>query len=95
MEESTKQAVAETIELTVQAAEEVVRHPFVKRLAQLGFYTKGFLFIIIGTLAVLVALGDGSGELADPTGALQRIAGAPYGKCCCCWSCRRLRSGWP
>lgn len=80
MEESTKQAVVETIEQTVEAAEEVVRHPFTKKLAQLGFYTKGFLFIVIGMLAVLVALGDRSGELANPQGALQRIAVAPYGK---------------
>jgi len=80
MEETTKQSVGETIEQTVEAAEEIVRHPFIKRLAQFGFYTKGFLFVVIGTLAVLVAVGEKSGELADPSGALQRIARAPYGK---------------
>ncbi|MDQ6788824.1 MAG: DUF1206 domain-containing protein [Acidobacteriota bacterium] len=80
MDESTKRAVTDTIEQTVEAAAEVVRHPFVKRLAQLGFYTKGFLFIVIGMLAVLVALGDKGEALADPSGALQRIARAPYGK---------------
>jgi len=80
MEEATKQAVSETIEQTVEAAEEIVRHPFTKRLAQLGFYTKGFLFIVIGALAIMVALGDKDGELADPAGALTRIAMAPYGK---------------
>lgn len=80
MEESTKQTVVETIEQTVVAAEEIVRHPYTKKLAQLGFYSKGFLFIVIGLLAILVALGERGGELADPTGALTRIAKAPYGK---------------
>ncbi len=80
MDESTKQAVSETIEQTVEAAEEIVRHPYTKKLAQLGFYTKGFLFIVIGLLAILVALGERGGELADPTGALTRIARESYGK---------------
>lgn len=80
MEESTKQAVSETIEQTVVAAEEIVRHPYTKKFARLGFYTKGFLFIVIGLLAILVAIGEKGGELADPTGALTRIAHARYGK---------------
>lgn len=80
MEESTKEVVAEKIEQTVEAAEEVVRHPYTKKLAQLGFYAKGFLFLVIGILAVMVALGKPGGELTDPTGALTRIAAAPFGK---------------
>lgn len=77
---ATNETVGEKIENVVQAAEEVVRHPLVKKLARLGFYTKGFLFFVIGTLAILVALGDQDGQLADPTGALSRIAQAPFGK---------------
>lgn len=80
MEKSNTQTVGETIEQTVEAAEEIVRHPFTKKLARFGFYTKGFLFIVIGLLAILVAIGERGGELADPTGALTRIAKAPYGK---------------
>lgn len=80
MDESTKQTVSETIEQTVEAAEEIVRHPYTKKLAQLGFYTKGFLFIVIGLLAILVAIGERGGELADPSGALTRVAKEPYGK---------------
>jgi hypothetical protein len=80
MKEETSPTVGEKIEETVKAAEEVIRHPYTKRLARFGFYTKGFLFIVIGILAVLVATGQKGGELADPSGALETIAGARYGK---------------
>lgn len=80
MKQETSQTVSEKIEETVKAAEEVVRHPYTKRLARLGFYTKGFLFIVIGILAVMVATGQPGGELADPSGALETIAQARYGK---------------
>lgn len=80
MNDETKQLVSEKIEETVKAAEETVRHPLTKKLARFGFYTKGFLFIVIGMLAVLVAIGQKGGELADPSGALTAIAEKPYGR---------------
>ena len=80
MNDETKQSVGEAIEETVKAAEETVRHPFIKKLARFGFYTKGFLFLVIGILAILVATGQTSGGLADPTGALTMVAQAPFGK---------------
>jgi len=79
MNDATRELVSEKIEQTVETAEEIVRHPFVKRLAEFGFYTKGFLFIVIGVLAILVALGDRSGRLADANGALTLIAQYTYG----------------
>ena len=80
MEESTKEIVSEKIEQAIEAAEEVVKHPYIKKLAQLGFYTKGFLFIVIGILAILVAIGKPGGQLADPAGALGRLASGSFGK---------------
>jgi len=80
MNDVTKQTVSEKIEQTVEAAEEVIRHPYIKTLARLGFYTKGFLFLVIGALAIMVAVGERGGQLADPTGALSRIANESYGK---------------
>jgi hypothetical protein len=80
MEATAKGIVSEKIEETVEAAEEIVRHPLVKTLARFGFYTKGFLFIVIGVLAILVAVGDREGRLADPTGALATVAQFPLGK---------------
>jgi hypothetical protein len=80
MNDATRELVSEKIEQTVVAAEEAVRHPYIKTLARFGFYTKGFLFLVIGVLAILVALGDRSGKLADPTGALTIIAQYTFGK---------------
>jgi hypothetical protein len=80
MNNETSPSVVETIEETVKAAEETVRKPFVKKIARLGFYTKGFLFIVIGILAVMVAIGQKGGELADPTGALAHVAALDFGR---------------
>lgn len=80
MDATAKEIVSEKIEETVEAAEEIVKHPLVKTLARFGFYTKGFLFIVIGILAILVAIGDRGGMLADPTGALATVAQFPLGK---------------
>lgn len=80
MNDDTKQLVSEKIEETVRAAEETVRKPFTRKLARFGFYTKGFIFIVVGMLALLVAFEQQGGELADPIGALATIAEKPYGR---------------
>lgn len=80
MNEITGETVGERIEQTVVAAEEIVRQPFIKKLARFGFYTKGFLFTVIGILALMVATGQKGGELTDPTGALTTVAQFRYGK---------------
>lgn len=80
MDEATKETISAAAETTIEATEKAIRHPYVIKLAKLGFYTKGFLFIVIGILAVLVALGEKSGELTDPTGALTAVALAPFGR---------------
>jgi hypothetical protein len=80
MNNVAKGAVSETVEQTIEIAEETVRHPFIKSLARFGFYTKGVLFIVIGILAILLAIGLEGGKLADPTGAMGTIARKPYGK---------------
>lgn len=80
MDEATKETISAAAESTIEATEKAIRHPYIIKLTKLGFYTKGFLFIVIGILAVLVALGEKSGELTDPKGALTAIALAPFGK---------------
>ena len=80
MKDETLPSVGEKIEETVKAAEETVRKPFVQKIARLGFYTKGFLFIVIGILGVMVAVGQPGGELADPAGALARIVTLDFGR---------------
>jgi Domain of Unknown Function (DUF1206) len=47
-------------------------------LARAGLTARGIIYILIGWVAVLIALGHGSHE-ADQQGALQLLAGTPYG----------------
>ena len=47
-------------------------------LARAGLTARGVIYILVGWVAVLVALGHSSHE-ADQTGALQLLAGKPYG----------------
>ena len=47
-------------------------------LARAGLTARGVIYILIGWVAVLVALGHSSRE-ADQQGALQMLAGKPYG----------------
>lgn len=80
MNDETKQAIGDAVEATVAAAEETVQRPGFKPLARLGFYSKGFLYIVIGVLAILVVIGANGGKLADTTGALAAVASRPFGK---------------
>ena len=52
--------------------------PVARALARAGLTARGVLYILIGWVAILVALGQGSHE-ADQQGALQLLAGQPYG----------------
>jgi uncharacterized membrane protein YuzA (DUF378 family) len=47
-------------------------------LARAGLTARGVIYILVGVVAVLVALGQSSQE-ADQSGALQLLAGKPYG----------------
>lgn len=44
-----------------------------------GFVARGVVYVLIGVLAVQMALGSG-GESADRQGALDRVAAQPFGK---------------
>ena len=52
--------------------------PAARALARAGLTARGVLYILIGWVAILVALGQSSQE-ADQQGALQLLAGQPYG----------------
>lgn len=52
---------------------------WVERLARFGFAAKGVVYVVIGLLAVLAAIGKG-GETTDANGALQAIALQPFGQ---------------
>ena len=52
--------------------------PAARLLARAGLTARGIIYILIGWVAALVALGRSSHE-ADQEGALQLLAGKPYG----------------
>jgi hypothetical protein len=52
--------------------------PWIQRLARMGFAAKGLVYLIIGGLALRVALGEG-GRTTDSGGALRTILEQPYG----------------
>jgi hypothetical protein len=60
-------------------ADQVARHPWIERLARLGYAAKGVVYIVAGALAVMTAAGVG-GEVTDARGALRSIARQPYGR---------------
>jgi hypothetical protein len=64
-----------------QQARDSVRKasPWLVGLGRLGHAAKGVVYLLVGVLAVQVALGRG-GETTDNKGALTRIAEAPFGK---------------
>ena len=49
------------------------------RMARLGYASRGVVYIAVGVLAVLAALGNGNGETTGPRGALSYIRGGPFG----------------
>lgn len=60
------------------AAEDVTDHPAFVNAARGGFVMSGLIHVLIGAIALRMALG-GSSQDADQSGALQTVASAPGG----------------
>lgn len=80
MAEENAGNLKETLGGAVEAAKETARHPLTRGFARWGFYTKGFLFIIIGILALMVTIGEEEGKITASAGAIATIAQLPYGR---------------
>ncbi len=52
---------------------------WLQRWARLGFATGGVVYVVIGAIAILVALGH-RGRTSGPQGAIQRIGSQPFGE---------------
>lgn len=59
--------------------ERIARTPQFEWLARAGLTARGVVYVIIGVLAVKLALGDG-GKATNQQGALQTIAKQPFGE---------------
>jgi len=62
----------------MRTARQASNSPVAQFLARAGLTARGIIYILIGWIAVLVALGRSSREV-DQQGALQLLAGKPYG----------------
>ena len=62
----------------MRTASRASNSPAADFVARAGLTARGFIYILIGWVAVLVALGHSSRE-ADQEGALQLLAGTSYG----------------
>src|SRR6201997_1077570 len=60
------------------SARRAANSPAVHALARAGLVARGVIYILIGWVAILVAVGQSSRE-ADQAGALQLLVGKPYG----------------
>jgi hypothetical protein len=62
-----------------KAIEQVAANPWMERLARFGYAAKGVVYIVVGAMAMMAALGAG-GDTTDTGGALQEIETKPFGK---------------
>lgn len=60
-------------------AEEKVA-PWIERMARVGFAAKGVLYVTIGALAVMAALGQGGSASTDKREVFGKIYDAPFGR---------------
>jgi hypothetical protein len=60
------------------SARRAANSPAVRALARAGLVARGIIYVLIGWVAILVAVGQSSRE-ADQEGALQLLASKPYG----------------
>jgi hypothetical protein len=72
-------SIEEASDAAEQVIDKVAEHPWMERLARFGYATKGVVYMVVGALATLAAIGMG-GETTDLHGALQAIEMQPFGK---------------
>jgi len=65
---------------SVSAAVHNEAAPWIERLARVGFAAKALLYMTVGALAVLAALGQGGNAATDQRGAMHSILRAPTGR---------------
>lgn len=69
---------------TVHTAENAVKHaaenPQLEFLERVGYVARGVLYVVMGLLALGIALGVGGGKATDLSGSLVFLIGNPFGK---------------
>jgi hypothetical protein len=76
---NSQTSVRQDVDRAEQTARNTATGKWMSRLARLGYATKGVVYLIIGVLAVQLAVGHG-GSATDQRGALHVIYDKPLGK---------------
>src|SRR3954463_10069181 len=58
---------------------EVVENPVMARVAAIGFFVYGGVYVLMGALAAKVAMGTG-GRITSPQGVILEVAREPFGE---------------
>lgn len=64
----------------VRAVGDPRHNEWLQKLARFGIATKGVVYVIIGALAVMAAMGRGGGRITDSEGAVRTIGAQPFGQ---------------
>jgi hypothetical protein len=64
--------------LSIPTAAPVAVKPWIRRFVRIGYAAKGVIYILIGVLALRLALGEG-GRLTDQNGVLLSLIRQPFG----------------
>jgi hypothetical protein len=79
MATSTSHSTKQAGKAAVHQAKHAATNPWFERLERFGYIVRGLLYVIIGVLALQLALGIGGGTVT-PTGAIALIGRQPQGK---------------
>jgi hypothetical protein len=78
MTDAAKKTAKKTAKKAAAKADDLHENTWFERAARAGFAVNGLLHVLIGVLAISVALGAGADD-ADPGGALRAVAQTPGG----------------
>jgi len=76
--EKVKDGAGQVVQKAEQAGQQTVDNPWVERLVRVGYVARGVLYVVVGVLAVQLAIGVG-GATTDKNGAIATIAAQPFG----------------
>ena len=62
------------------AIKRAASHPGLELLERVGYVARGVLYMVMGFLALRIALGTGGGQATDLTGSLVYLIGRPFGR---------------
>src|SRR5512146_2144545 len=79
MSQTTVKSAQRVGKVALAKAKHNAASPWVQRLERFGFLIRGVIYIVIGLLALLLAIGAG-GATTNPTSAIALIGRQPFGK---------------